>query len=330
MKKFIGVNDSEESDMAQVVAMGELLIDFATKEVDESGYPLMKANPGGAPCNFLAALQKYGVKASFIGKVGKDAFGNMLIETLRQAGIDTVGITQTEDYFTTLAFVTFDDFGDREFSFCRKPGADTQITFDECNLSLIDQTDVFHFGTLSLTAEPACSTTRQLVAYAKEQGKMITFDPNLRKPLWDTMERAKAEILWGLAQADVVKISDEEVEFLWGCTPHEGAKKIIEEYAVKAVFVTLGPNGCLYKTKKAEGVVPCPSVKPVDTTGAGDIFGGSVVSGLLDTQKPVEELTDGELAQVTRFACTAASLSTEHPGGIKSVPEYETVLEAMR
>lgn len=316
--------------MAKITAMGELLIDFATKETDSSGYPLMKANPGGAPCNFLAALTKYGMETSFIGKVGRDAFGNRLIGTLKELGINASGVVQSKDFFTTLAFVTFDEFGDREFSFSRKPGADTQITYEECDLELVKEADVFHFGTLSLVTDPACQATKELAAYAKTEGKMITFDPNLRMPLWDSEEHARQEILWGLGAADVVKISDEEVEFLWGITPEEGARKITDEFGVKLVFVTLGPKGCLYRTEKVQGMAVCPKVKPIDTTGAGDIFGGSAISGLLKTGKSIGELTGEELEEITSFACCAASLSTEHPGGLTSVPEEEAVRNIMK
>lgn len=315
--------------MTKITAMGELLIDFATKEVDSSGYPLMKANPGGAPCNFLAALTRYGMETSFIGKVGRDAFGNMLIGTLKQLGINTSGVVQSEDFFTTLAFVTFDKSGDREFSFSRKPGADTQITYEECNLELVKNAEVFHFGTLSLVSDPACQATKQLVAYAKKEGKLITFDPNLRKPLWDSEEHARQKILWGLRTADVVKISDEEVSFLWGSTPEEGARKLVEEFGVKLVFVTLGSKGCFYRTEKIQGMSKCPKVKPIDTTGAGDIFGGSAVSGLLKTGKSIVDLTSEELSEITCFACCTASLSTEHSGGLTSVPDEEEVRRIM-
>ena len=177
--------------MYDVVAIGELLIDFASQSVDAAGYPTMAAHPGGAPGNFLAALNAYGVKTAFIGKVGDDAFGHLLLGTLNQAGIGTGGIVVDPGVFTTLAFVTFDDGGDRSFSFARKPGADTQLRWEEVDKSLIDEAKVFHFGTLSLTDEPVRTTTRKAVAYAKERGKLITYDPNLRKPLWKSEEEAR-------------------------------------------------------------------------------------------------------------------------------------------
>ena len=315
--------------MIDVVALGEVLIDFASRGTDANGYPLMQALPGGAPANFLAALTKYGKSAAFLGKVGDDAFGHLLVDTVKDAGIETRGIIVDPTVFTTLAFVTFDASGDRSFSFARKPGADTQLRWEEVDKSLIDEAKVFHFGTLSLTDEPVRTTTRMCVAYAREQGKLITCDPNLRKPLWRSGEEAKEQILWSLKQADVVKISDDEVDFLWSCTPEEGADKLLKEFGVSLAMVTLGPKGCLLKTKNAVCQVASPKVSPVDTTGAGDIFGGSAVCRLLELGKPFAELTAEDLRDIGSFASTAASLSTEIPGGIPSIPERETVLAAM-
>lgn len=313
--------------MIDVTAMGELLIDFACREVDAAGYPTMKANPGGAPGNLLAALSRYGCTTAFLGKVGKDAFGEMLVSTLKEAGIETKGIVIDPSVFTTLAFVTLDATGNRSFSFARKPGADTQIRFDELDLSLIDDCRDFHFGTLSLTGEPARSATQQAVAYAKANGKIISFDPNLRKPLWDDLQEARRQILWGLHQADIVKISDEETAFLWGCSPAEAAGKLHEEFGVSLVFVTLGPDGCLYSNGREQGTVDAPKgILAVDTTGAGDIFGGSVLSRILQSGKPLDTITGEELRTMTRFACCAASLSTQRSGGISSVASLEDVM----
>ena len=316
--------------MYDVVALGELLIDFASKSSDENGYPTMAANPGGAPGNFLAALNACEKKTAFLGKVGDDAFGQLLLGTLRRAGIETRGVMVDPKVFTTLAFVTFDEAGDRSFSFARKPGADTQLNWEEVDLSLIDEAKVFHFGTLSLTDEPVRTATRKAVAYAKSQGKLITCDPNLRKPLWKSEEEARAQILWSLSQADVVKISDDEVDFLWGCTPEEGADRLLEACGVKLAMVTLGSRGCLLKTAHARCAVPCPQVHPIDTTGAGDIFGGSALSRLLDLRKPIALLDDEDLAFIGRYAATAASLSTEALGGIPSIPSPALVLERMQ
>ena len=312
--------------MMDVVALGELLIDFTCQSVDADGYPTMAAHPGGAPANFLAALSQFGAKTALLGKVGADAFGKLLTATLAKAGIETRGLIATDQVFTTLAFVTLDDTGNREFSFSRKPGADTCIAFEELDLSLIDEAKVFHFGTLSLTDEPARSATCQAVDYAKKAGKLITYDPNLRKPLWKDLEEAKSALLWGLEQADVVKISDEEVEFLFGMGVQEGAAHILNQFGVKLVFVTCGADGCFFQNPLAKGHVPSLSgIQVVDTTGAGDIFGGSAVYKLLQTGKAPEALTEEELTDIVRFACTAAGLSTTRPGGISSVPTLSQV-----
>ena len=316
--------------MIDVVALGELLIDFATIGADAEGYPTMAAHPGGAPANFLAALTKFGAKTALIGKVGSDTFGKLLLGTLEKAGIGTRGMVVTDRVFTTLAFVTFDEHGDREFAFSRKPGADTCLSFEEIDLSLVDEAKVFHFGTLSLTDEPARSATYKAVAYAKEAGKLITYDPNLRKPLWSDLEEAKKQLLWGLAQADVVKISDEEVEFLFGLGVEEGAAHILENFGVKLVFVTCGADGCFFKNANAEGRVPSLSgIHVIDTTGAGDIFGGSAIWKLLQTGKDPAELEEAELRGIVRFACTSAGLSTTRPGGISSVPDYAEILNRL-
>ena len=313
--------------MIDVVALGELLIDFATIQTDPEGYPTMAAHPGGAPANFLAALTKFGASTALLGKVGTDTFGKLLLGTLEKAGIETRGLITTDDVFTTLAFVTFDEHGDREFAFSRKPGADTCIAFEELDLSLIDEAKVFHFGTLSLTDEPARSATYKAVEYARSKGKLITYDPNLRKPLWKDLEEAKKQLIWGLGHADVVKISDEEVEFLFGLGVQEGAEYILRNFGVKLVFVTCGADGCFFNNAVAEGHVPSLSgIKVIDTTGAGDIFGGSAVWKLLTYGKAPETLNADELTDVVRFACTSAGLSTTRSGGISSVPSYEEVI----
>ena len=316
--------------MIDVVALGELLIDFTCISTDSDGYPTVAAHPGGALANFLAALAKFGAKTALLGKVGNDAFGKMLTATLQKAGIETKGLVAAEDVFTTLAFVTLDETGNREFSFARKPGADTCIRLEELDLSLINEAKVFHFGTLSLTNEPARSATCRAVEYAKNSGKLITYDPNLRKPLWSSLDECREQMLWGLKQADVVKISDEEVEFLFGLGVEEGADHILENYGVKLVFVTCGANGCYFKNAVSSGHVPSLSgIKVVDTTGAGDIFGGSAVWKLLQLNQAPGMLNEEQLRDVVTFACTSAGLSTTKHGGISNVPNYEDVLGRM-
>ena len=304
--------------MYDVIALGELLVDLAERTKDENGYPTLAANPGGAPGNFLAALSAYGKKTAFLAKVGDDTFGHLLKNTMRRAGIDTRGILISPDTFTTLAFVTFDAHGDRSFAFARKPGADT-----------LAESRVFHFGSLSCTDEPARTATQKAAAYARAHGKLVTYDPNYRAPLWKTEQEAKEQILWGLSQADIVKISDEETQFLWGCGPEEGAERVLA-LGARLVMVTLGPKGCLLKNKQAEFSCGCPKVHPVDTTGAGDIFGGSAISRFLELEKAPEALTRDELSYMARYAAAAASLSTEVSGAIPSIPKKEAVLQKMQ
>ena len=316
--------------MTDVCALGELLIDFAPHGVNAYGYPILSANPGGAPGNFLAALSCFGCGTAMIGKVGDDAFGRLLIETLKEAGIDTRAVLADPERFTTLAFVSLDESGNRDFSFARKPGADTCLTPEEVeeNADLIRNSKVFHFGTLSLTDEPAASATRRALEIAREAGCLISLDPNLRKPLWKSEAAAKEAIEWSLRQADIVKISDEEIDFLWGLEPEAGARKLLAEYGVRLVYATLGPKGCHAASASGAAVtVESPKgIHVIDTTGAGDIFGGSAMSRFLKIGRTPEALTEADLRGIVGFACAAASLSTQIQGGITSVPALDAVL----
>lgn len=317
--------------MAEIVAIGELLVDFSPVGTDADGYPTLAANPGGAPANFLAAAAKAGGRTAFLGKVGDDAFGRLLRDTLERAGIDTRGLIVDRETFTTLAFVTLDAQGDREFSFARKPGADTQLRFDELRLDLIDEARVFHFGTLSLTNDPARDATVRAVAYAREHGKLISFDPNLRRPLWKDSTEAKHWMLWGLSQADVVKLSDEEAEFLFALPPEAAAAHVLRQYPVRLVYVTCGARGCCFANAHCAGFVAAPKGLPIiDTTGAGDIFGGTAMQLLLQTGKTPDGLGDAELHALVGTACAAASLSATKHGGLCSVPEPERVRQFCR
>ena len=315
--------------MYDVVSIGELLIDFAPVSVDDMGYPTVAAKAGGAPPNFLSTLSRYGVSTAIMCKVGKDAFGELLIKTLNEMGVNTSSAIVDDSVFTTLAFVAIDSSGDRSFSFSRKPGADTCLRFDELDLSLIDNAKVFHFGTLSLTNEPSRDATQRAVAYAKNAGKLITFDPNLRPPLWDSLDNAREQILWGLSQADVVKISDNEVEFLWDCNESEGAERLLSEFNIKLAMVTSGANGALLRNKNAVVTAKCPPVNPVDTTGGGDIFGGAAVCQILRLGKAPGDLSEDDLTKVIRFALAAGSLSTQIPGGLPSIPDEADVLRVL-
>ncbi len=252
------------------------------------------------------------------------------MKTIASVGIDTSGLLLSDRVFTTLAFVTLDENGDREFSFARKPGADTQLCFDELKLSLIDEARVFHFGSLSMTDEPARSATYRAVEYAKSRGKLISFDPNFRRPLWRDPYDARAQMLWGLGQADVVKLSEEEAEFLFGMSPETAAEHIVDKYGVRLVYVTCGAEGCRYRTAALQGLERgLRGIKTVDTTGAGDIFGGAALSGLLKSGKEPEQLSAQELRGIVAFASAAAGLSTMRHGGISSVPELSRVQEIL-
>ena len=316
--------------MFKAIASGELLIDFNTVATDEMGYPTLEGHPGGATINCLATLRKFGAEAAFIGKAGNDAFGKMLQHTISHFGIDTVNVLLSDEAFTTLAFVTLDETGDREFSFARKPGADLLLRFDEVDLSVFEGADVFHFGTVSMTEEPSRSTTKQLVEYARSKGILIGYDPNLRRNLWANLDDAREQMLWGLSKADIVKISDEAIEFLFGLSPEEGAKKILDAYPVQLVYATCGAKGSYYFTRNVCGFMPAMTgLNVIDTCGAGDIFGGSAMFRFLQHGKPASELTKEDLDDITRFATVSAGLSTQKHGGISSIPDLSDVLAAL-
>ncbi|WP_071432381.1 carbohydrate kinase family protein [Angelakisella massiliensis] len=315
--------------MMDVTAIGELLVDLTARTTGTDGYPVLEAHPGGAPCNFLAALSRFGARTALIAKVGDDTFGHLLEQTAAGCGIDTRNVLIDPDVFTTLAFVTLDSTGDRKFAFARKPGADTCLRWEEIDQQLLGESRFVHFGSLSLTNEPARDATRRAIAYSKEHGALITFDPNLRPPLWADLEEAKEQMLYGLAQADIVKISEEEVRFLFDLDEVAGARHILEQFGVSLVFVTLGADGCYYANAQAQGKVPGFVMNTVDTTGAGDIFGGSALSQVLRLGKHPKDLTGEELEQVVRFACASAALSTTVFGGIPSVPSPEAVAELL-
>ena len=313
--------------MNDVVALGEVLIDFAQIQKDEKGYPTLCANPGGAPANFLASISKFGLKTAMLAKVGNDTFGNLLINTLKENKINTKGIIKDSNYFTTLAFVTLDNKGERHFAFSRKPGADTKLSFKEIDLSLIDNSKVFHFGTLSLTDNPIKTTTKKLVAYASKQNKLISFDPNLRKPLWNNIQDAKKAMLYGLKVSDIVKISDEEVKFLFGVKKEKAIPYLLNKFKnIQLLYVTCGNKGSYYATRKYSGFIKAiDNIKVIDTTGAGDIFGGSAMYKFLKTKKDINDLTKEDLLDIVTFATISAGLSTTKLGGISSIVTLDEI-----
>ena len=319
------------SDMEKkydVTALGELLIDFTENGVSAQGNPILEANPGGAPCNVLAMLQKLGSKTSFIGKVGNDQFGRMLKETIESVGIDSGNLIMDDEVHTTLAFVhTFED-GDRDFSFYRNPGADMMLKVTDVQKDRIEASKIFHFGTLSSTHETCREATRYALQCAKDAGVLVSFDPNLREPLWNDLEDAKREIAYGLGLADIVKISDNEVVFMTGEEDYEKAARILQEkYQIPLLFVTLGRDGsrAYYKDMRVEAAGFIQK-HTIETTGAGDTFTGCVLSKILE-RGGIEGLTETELKEMLTFANAGASLITTRRGALKVMPERVEIEE---
>lgn len=308
-----------------VTALGELLIDFTYSGVSEQGNSLLEANPGGAPCNVLAMLNKCGRKTNFIGKVGKDQFGDLLRATLEDLNIGTDGLLVDDEVNTTLAFVKTFENGDRDFAFYRNPGADMMLSVDDIDEEQLKNSRIFHFGTISMTHEAVCAATERAVNVAKDNGLIVSFDPNLRIPLWKDLNRAKERMEYGLSKCDVCKISEEEVEFLTGETDiRKGAAILRERFPIKLFNVTAGADGsyAFYK----DMVVYKPSFKlggTIETTGAGDTFCGSILNGLLD--RDIDALTEKDLEDILAFANAAAYLVTTKKGAIRSMPEPEEV-----
>ena len=307
-----------------VTAMGEMLIDFTLNGQSEQGNHLFEACPGGAPCNVLAMLNKLGRKTAFIGKVGEDQFGRLLKGTIDELGIETKGLILDKEIHTTLAFVhTFPD-GDREFSFYRKPGADMMLTEEEGDYDLIRQSRIFHFGTLSMTDEPVRSATKKALEVAKEAGCLITFDPNLRPPLWNSLDEAKKQMEYGFQYCDMLKISDNEIQFVSGKEDYdEGICYLQDKYNIPLIFLTMGKDGsrAYYKDIRVErkGF----QVKAIETTGAGDTFCGCSIHGLLT--HGLEGLTEEILGDMLTYANAGAALITMKKGAIRSMPEPENI-----
>lgn len=313
-----------------VIALGELLIDFTQNGLSEQGNGLFEANPGGAPCNVLSMLNNLGKKTSFIGKVGNDQFGKTLKKALEELGIGTENLLMDNEVHTTLALVhTFAD-GDRDFSFYRNPGADMMLTVDELNLDLVRDTRIFHFGTLSMTHDGIRATTKKAVETAKEAGALISFDPNLREPLWDSLDNAKEQVRWGLGKCDVLKISDNEIQWLTGENDFTaGVKKIREEFPIPLILVSMGRDGSrAYYSDHYVEVAPFLQKNTIETTGAGDTFCACVLNYVLENG--LEALTDEQLKEMLTFANAAASIITTRKGALRVMPTREEVLDFLK
>ena len=313
-----------------VVALGELLIDFTENGASGQGNPIYEANPGGAPCNVLSMLTKLGRKTAFIGKVGRDIFGNRLKAALEEVGIDTSNLVMDEDVRTTLAFVeTFSD-GDRDFSFYRNPGADMMLREDEVSTELLNDTNLFHFGTLSMTHEEVRNATKKAIDIAKEAGAVISFDPNLREPLWKSLDDAGAQVAYGLSRCDVLKISDNEIRWFTGEEDFDaGIRKLREQYNIPLIMLSMGKDGsrAYYKDLRVE-VASFLQENTIETTGAGDTFGACCLHYVL--KYGLGGFDEEKLAEMLTFANAAASIITTRKGALRVMPKEAEVQELLK
>ena len=314
-----------------VVALGELLIDFTDSGVSEQNNSVFEANPGGAPCNVLAMLKKLGKECAFIGKIGNDIFGRILTDVVKEVGISTEGLVVDSYYNTTLAIVKTYENGERDFSFYRHPGADMMLKADEVNLELIRSAKIFHFGTLSMTDPEVREATKKAIACAKEEGLIVSFDPNYRAPLWNSEEDAKEQIAYGLSVCDVVKISDNEIEMMTGIADFDqSAAQLLQQYPnITLLNLTAGRDGsyAFYKDKKVyRGITHNDGV--IEKTGAGDTFCGSMLNFVLE--HGLADMTEKDLGDMLTFANTAAYLVTTKKGAIRSMPERNKIEELIR
>ena len=308
-----------------VIALGELLIDFTSNGFSEQGNPLFEANPGGAPCNVLAMLNRFGHKTAFIGKVGEDIFGLRLKQVLEEIGIDTVGLVLDRETRTTLAFVQNDESGDRSFSFYRNPGADMMLDPEEVREEWIQSAKVFHFGTLSMTHEKVREATIKALEIAKKHKLLISFDPNLRESLWGSLENAKRQVAYGLQYCDVLKISDNEIQWFTGEEDFDRGIKILQEnYHIPLILLSMGRDGsrAYYKDMRIE-VPGFLQEGTIETTGAGDTFMASCLHFVLE--KGLEQLEEDDLYKMLTFANAAASIITTRKGALKVMPTLEEI-----
>lgn len=312
-----------------VTALGELLIDFTENGKSSQGNPLFEANPGGAPCNVLSMLSKLGHKTAFIGKVGKDFFGEQLKSAITEVGIDPSYLCMDEEIHTTLAMVhTYPD-GDRDFSFYRNPGADMMLTEKEVSKELIGNSKIFHFGTLSMTHDEVRKATKKAIDVAKKSGAVISFDPNLRPPLWKSLEDAKEQAAFGFSQCDVLKISDNEIQWFTGEEDYdEGIKKLRSQYDIPLILLSMGKEGsrAYYKDLRVE-VGAFIQENTIETTGAGDTFGGCCLHFVL--KYGLDQLDEEKLKEMLQFANEAASIVTTRKGALRVMPSEEEIKKCL-
>ena len=308
-----------------VTALGELLIDFTENGKSSQGNPLFEANPGGAPCNVLAMLAKLGHKTAFIGKVGNDFFGEQLRTAIKEAGIDDTGLCTDEKIHTTLAMVhTYPD-GDRDFSFYRNPGADMMLNKAEIREDILKDTKIFHFGTLSMTHEGVREATKAAIHIAEEAGAVISFDPNLRPPLWESLDEAREQVLYGLGHCQILKISENEIQWLTGEEDYTaGVNWILERYQIPLILVSMGKEGSrAYYNEMMVEVKPFLQENTIETTGAGDTFCGCVLHYVCE--HGINGLKEENLAEMLTFANAAASIITTRKGALRVMPEEKEI-----
>ncbi|MGK7378131.1 PfkB family carbohydrate kinase [Planococcus sp. 1R117A] len=314
--------------MFDVVALGELLIDFTPAGKSANGNTLFETNPGGAPANVLATLAKFNARTAFIGKVGTDQFGSFLGHTLQKGKIDTQGLVYSEDVNTTLAFVHLKEDGDRSFQFYRSPGADIMLNEQEVDIVMVQSAKIFHFGSLSMTHEPAKTATLKAVKAAQEKDVLISYDPNLRPALWESLSHAKETIIEGLQYADILKISEEELEFITDIRDLEvGSQFLFEKFGLKIALITLGSKGCFYRFGKDTGHVNGFQVNTIDTTGAGDIFLGAFLHQFIKKEISWDLVQAEDVEEMILFANAAAALGTTKKGAIPAIPHLNDVNE---
>lgn len=314
--------------MFDITAIGEILIDLTQTGVSETGIPVYTAFPGGAPANVAVAAARLGAKCAFIGKVGDDAFGKLLVETVKQNGVNSDGMVVSEKDNTTLAVVSLQPGGERSFSFYRKGFADTMLREDEISEDKLTNTHFLHFGSVSLTDEPSRSATLNCVKKAKQLNKTVTYDPNYRASLWDSEAEAIAMMKHPLTIVDILKISDEELPLLAGTDdPDAGTKKLADEYNIKLILLTLGPRGAFFRFGDLTGQVDTFDVKVADTNGAGDTFFGAFLSGM--ARKNIydpSQLCEKDIIELVTYANKAATITTSRSGAIPAMPTFDEVM----
>ncbi len=313
-----------------VTALGELLIDFTENGISGQGNPVLEANPGGAPCNVLSMLSKLGHKGAFIGKIGDDMFGNQLTYAIKEVGIDTTGLKRDSQVHTTLAFVHTLEDGDREFSFYRNPGADMMLSESDIDETLIKDSKIFHFGSLSMTDEVCRKATRKAIEIAEKSGAILSYDPNLREPLWKSLEDAKEQILYGMHHCNVLKISDNEIQWLTGMEDYDaGILLLMEKYHIPLILLSMGKNGSRAYTDKFRVERPAfVTEDTIETTGAGDAFCGCILHYILE--HGWREYNEKELGEMLEFANAAASIVTTRKGALRVMPKLEEISHVQR